>query len=162
MIFLCPLRWSELREQRVPPCLCWAARSLLPPELSIEGQGLGACLLFCNVALVCYYFVLQYCNSVFSRIYKALRSAGGFRRPLRSLSRNNIEQNVNEADREVHDFRCKLTTCKCQELHAPRKQPGRRMHVRNTYTYSKDGEKEQCCILMRLEIQANPLRITPA
>ena len=69
---------------------------------------------------------------------------------------------MNEADRVVHDFRCKLTTCKCQELHAPRKQPGRRMHVRNTYTYSKDGEKEQCCILMRLEIQANPLRITPA
>ena len=29
---------------------------------------------------------------------------------------------ANEAGREVHDFRCKLTTCKCQELHAPGKQ----------------------------------------
>ena len=49
----------------------------------------------------------------------ALRSADGFRRLLRSLTRNNLEQNVNAADRKVHDFRCELTACKCQELHAP-------------------------------------------
>ena len=47
---------------------------------------------------------------------------------------------MNEADREVHVFRCKLATRKCQELNGPRKQPGRRMHGRNR----KDGEKEQC------------------
>ena len=29
----------------------------------------------------------------------------------------------NEADREVHGFRCKLATCRWQELHGPRKQP---------------------------------------
>ena len=41
-----------------------------------------------------------------------------------------VEQNAYEADRDVHDFRCKLTTCKRQELHAPGQQPGRRMHIR--------------------------------
>ena len=71
-------------------------------------------------------------------MYKALRSADGFRHSL-SLSRGRIEQTANEAVREIHDFRCKLTSCKCQELHAPGKQPGRRMHVRNR----KDGEKER-------------------
>ena len=54
------------------------------------------------------------------KYYKALRSQG------------RMEQNANEADRDVHDLRCKPTTCKCQELHAPGEQPGRRMHVRNT------------------------------
>ena len=34
-------------------------------------------------------------------------------------SQGRIEQNANEADREVHDFWCKLMTCTCQELHAP-------------------------------------------
>ena len=42
--------------------------------------------------------------------------------------------------REVHGFRCKLATCKCQALHGPQKLPGRRMYGRNR----KDGEKEQC------------------
>ena len=42
-----------------------------------------------------------------------------------------IEQNANEADREVHEFRFKLT-CTCQELHARGYQPGRRMHVPGT------------------------------
>ena len=39
---------------------------------------------------------------------------------------------TNEADRKVHGFRCKLATCKCQELYGPRTQPGRRMHGRNS------------------------------
>ena len=49
---------------------------------------------------------------------------------------------LNEVDREVHGFRCKLATCTCQELHGPRKLPGRRMQRRNR----KNGEKEhrQC------------------
>ena len=71
-----------------------------------------------------------------------------------------IEQNEKEADREVHDFRFKLTTSKCQDLHAPIKQPGRRMHVRNIY-HRKDGEQEQCCILWRSEIKPNISGITP-
>ena len=33
---------------------------------------------------------------------------------------------MNEANREVHGFRCKLATCRCQELSGSRKQPGRR------------------------------------
>ena len=41
------------------------------------------------------------------------------------------ETRLNEADREVLDFRCKLATCKCQELRGPRKQPGRRTRGRN-------------------------------
>ena len=55
-----------------------------------------------------------------------------------------IEQNVNEADREVHEFRCKLTTCKCQELNARGYQPGRRIMYRHvpgtkcTYEESKE------------------------
>ena len=40
-----------------------------------------------------------------------------------------IEQNANEADSEVRDFRCKLTTCKCQELHARGDQRERRMYM---------------------------------
>ena len=38
---------------------------------------------------------------------------------------------IDEADREVDGFRCKLATCKCPEFHGPRKQPGRRMYGRN-------------------------------
>ena len=35
-------------------------------------------------------------------------------------SQGRVEQNANKgADREVHEFRYKITTCKCQELHAP-------------------------------------------
>ena len=34
---------------------------------------------------------------------------------------------------EVHEFRWKLATCKCQELQAPGKQPRRRMHVSCKY-----------------------------
>ena len=40
-----------------------------------------------------------------------------------------IEQNANEADSEVRDFRCKLMTCKCQELHARGYQRERRMYM---------------------------------
>ena len=42
-----------------------------------------------------------------------------------------IEQNANEADKEVHDFRCQPTTCKTPRAPCPRKQPGRRMHIRH-------------------------------
>ena len=51
---------------------------------------------------------------------------------------------ANEADREVHEFRRKLTTCKCQELHARGYQPGRRIMYRHvpgtkcTYEESKE------------------------
>ena len=47
---------------------------------------------------------------------------------------------TNEADREVNGFRCKLTTCKCQELHGPRRQHGHRIHGRN----GLDREQEHC------------------
>ena len=68
---------------------------------------------------------------------------------LRSLTRKNRnETRINGADREVHDFGCKLTTFKCQELHAPGKQPARRMHARNTP--KEDGEKEQLLYLIEI------------
>ena len=72
-----------------------------------------------------------------------------------------LAHNANGADTEVHDFRRKLTTCKCQELHGSRQQSGYRLHVRNTQK-KKDGEKEQCSTLLRSKLKANPLRITPA
>ena len=71
---------------------------------------------------------------------KALRSAGGFRRPLRSLTRKN-RTNCDEADREAYEFRCKLTTCKCQELHVPGYQPGRRMQYLARKVYAKKAKK---------------------
>ena len=42
-------------------------------------------------------------------------------------SRGRMEQLATKTDRDVHDFRCKSTTCECRELHAPRKQSGRRL-----------------------------------
>ena len=53
------------------------------------------------------------------------------------------EPNANEAEREVHDFRCKLTTCGCQELHARGYQPGRLMHVQagTKYIGTKKAKK---------------------
>ena len=46
------------------------------------------------------------------KAYEALPFAGGFRRPLRPLTRKNRTKiRVNEEDREVHGYRCKLTTC---------------------------------------------------
>ena len=48
-------------------------------------------------------------------LYKALRSAGGFRR-LHTHSQGIFEATANEGDRVVHDFRCKLTTCKCYDM----------------------------------------------
>ena len=56
------------------------------------------------------------------------------------------QSNVNEADVGYRSpIMCKLTTCKCQELHAPGKQPGRRAVRICT------KEKEECCIVLRLE-----------
>ena len=46
-----------------------------------------------------------------------------------------IQQNANKADREVHELRCKLTTCKFQELHARAYQPGRRIMYRHACTW---------------------------
>ena len=42
--------------------------------------------------------------------------------------------------KEVHGFRCKVATCKCQEPPGPPKQPGRRIYGRNR----KDGKKQRC------------------
>ena len=38
----------------------------------------------------------------------------------------------------VQHFRCKQATCKRHELHAPGKQPGRRMHVRTSFDMYSD------------------------
>ena len=77
---------------------------------------------------------------------RLLRSTGGFRRPLHSLTKKNLESNkmrMNESHREVHGFQCKLATCKCQELHGLQKQPGRRMYAA-CMDEVKRTEKEQC------------------
>ena len=53
-------------------------------------------------------------------MYKALRVAGGSARYARSQGR--MEHN-NRCSRWSNSFRYKQATCKCQELHAPGKQP---------------------------------------
>ena len=69
------------------------------------------------------------------------------------------EQSANQADRQVHDFRYKLTTCKNSRTPCFRKTTRCRMHARNTYV--ERTEKEKCCILLRMEIKASPSRIIP-
>ena len=44
-------------------------------------------------------------------------------------SQGRIERNIDGEDGVAHGFRCKLTTLKFQELHAPGYQPGRRIHT---------------------------------
>ena len=61
-------------------------------------------------------------------LYKAIRSAGGFNRPLRSLREKILKKmGMNVADRAVHAFRWKVATWNCQELHRPRNYPRHRM-----------------------------------
>ena len=62
------------------------------------------------------------CGHELRTLYKALRSAGGFRRPLRSLTKKTENWTKCEAEshREVHGSRCKLATCKCPQLHGPK------------------------------------------
>ena len=61
--------------------------------------------------------------------------------PAALAHKETTEQNkVNEADRSM--IRCTLTTCKCQELHAPETQSGSRRHASN----------ERVCIVFRLEV----------
>ena len=60
-------------------------------------------------------------------------------RYARLQSRSN-KMRITGPHREVHGFRCKPATCKCQQLHGPQKQPGRRMYGRKR----KEGEIEQC------------------
>ena len=81
--------------------------------------------------------------------YKALRSAGGFCRPLRSLRRKKQNKNANEADREVYDLRC--TT---DDLQMPR-APCYRITIRTPHActkYIKDGER--AVVLYLVEIGA--------
>ena len=71
--------------------------------------------------------------------------------------RGRIEQNANETDREVHHFRCKLTTCKCQELPCSRKTT-RTPHACTKLTkYIEKGRRERVvlcdtCILLGIDI----------
>ena len=63
------------------------------------------------------------------------------------------EMRMNEADREVHDFRCKLATWKMPlALHGLRKQPG----TWTKYEYEQRRRRE------RSSVQANPSLIAPA
>ena len=107
--------------------------------------------------LACWYML-----PVKEYLYAVQASAARYAR-----SHGRIEQKADDADREVHDFRCKLTTCKWRE--APEQQPGRRMHARKltrcqVFSSQKDGDIEQCCILIEIEStrKAYPSRITPA
>ena len=55
------------------------------------------------------------------------------------LQRRINKMRITGPHREVHGFRYKPATCKCQELHGPLKQPGRRMYGRKR----KEGGIEQ-------------------
>ena len=59
--------------------------------------------------------------------------------PRADSAAGHVRSKCDESDSEVHEFRCKLTTCKCEEPHAPGYQPGRRIIVR---TASKEGRRE--------------------
>ena len=86
------------------------------------------------------------------RAYKALRSAASARHA--GSQGNNIcccRTKQCEWSVQRSRIRCKLTTCKCQELHAPGKQPGRRMHASYKYVPGTK-QKEECCIVLRLEL----------
>ena len=54
----------------------------------------------------------QYAGSTRRSARRAASTAGYAR------SQGRRKHNPNEADREVQDVRCKMATCKCQELHA--------------------------------------------
>ena len=89
-------------------------------------------------------------RAFFVRTYKALRSAGNSAaRYARSQAR--IEQIANQADREVHDLRCKLTTWQLPRA------PCSRTTIRTPHEYEihikKDGEKKQCAILPGIYLQ---------
>ena len=90
---------------------------------------------------------------VYIRMYKALRSASGFRRPLRSLTK--VKRIAKEANCEARAFRCKPPTCKCQEprRHAPGKQLGRHMHVPNAKCMDIERTPGERAVLYRVEIE---------
>ena len=72
--------------------------------------------------------------------------------PLRSLRRKN-RTHANESDQEFHDFTCKLTSCKCQTLHAPGYQPG--PHACTKYM-KRTERKQSSIVLLRSKLKANP------
>ena len=65
-----------------------------------------------------------------------------------ALSQGRKERDADEAGREVHVFRCKLTTCKCQELYSSDA----------TCTYEIHRTEGQCYNLLRSKLKANPSR----
>ena len=119
----------------------WALRNLAPSlKLRIPGldtKGTNA------QTITWYRLPAAYIIVAGTRIpvmYKA--SLRGRHPPPATLSHKEElnKMGMDEADRGVHGFRCKLATWQCQELLCPRKQPGRRMRGRDR----KDGEKVQC------------------
>ena len=56
-------------------------------------------------------------------IYKALRSAGGLRRTLRSLREELNKMRMTESLTEVHGFRCKLAACNAKSSMVPQNNP---------------------------------------
>ena len=73
-------------------------------------------------------------------------------------SQGRIARNANEADREVHGSRCKLTTCKCQELHARGYQPdavcmylARNIYTKKAKKFRKFPNKKYICRQLQAE-----------
>ena len=98
-------------------------------------------------------YLRVYVPGIYIRMYKALRSASGFRRPLRSLKK--VKRIAKEANCEARAFRCKPPTCKCQEprRHAPGKQLGRHMHVPNAKCMDIERTPGERAVLYRVEIE---------
>ena len=68
-----------------------------------------------KVEYICYIWTqTSECYLMVYRVCYGRRFAARYAR-----SKGRIKQNANEADIYSHDFGCKLTACKCQELHAP-------------------------------------------
>ena len=66
-----------------------------------------------------------------------------------------MEINANEADREVHDLMCGLTTGKISETPCTKKTIRTSPVCANFEEMTARGENELCCVFLRLEIKAS-------
>ena len=76
------------------------------------------------------------------KLYRVRCSAARYVHTTRLQQKGSIRA-IERTDMSTIDFGCQLTTCKCQELHAPGKQSGPRMHAQRT------ERERRACILLR-------------
>ena len=100
------LRPSEQQAEKRRVTFLHASYCMRPTKIL---RTVEVCTTYCMCLLGIYVYVLVRFGNVVIIDRKAIRSAGGSRRPLRPLERKNVTKKSNQ---EVHEFRCNLTTCK--------------------------------------------------